>query len=38
MMLPILQSFTKSFDLSYIEVIDVLNDGKAGNVIERRML
>ena len=37
-MLPILQSFTKSFDLSYIEVIDVLNDGKAGNVIERRML
>lgn len=37
-MLPILQSFTKCFDLSYIEVIDVLNDGKAGNVIERRML
>ena len=37
-MLPILQSFKKCFDLSYIEVIDVLNDGKAGNVIERRML
>ena len=37
-MLPILQSFTKCFDLSYIEVIDVFNDGLAGYVIERRML
>lgn len=37
-MFPILQSFTKCFALSYIEVIDVLNDGKADNVIEKRRL
>lgn len=37
-MLPILQPFTECFDISYIEVIDVLSDGKAGKVIETRTL
>lgn len=37
-MLPVLQPFTEYFDISYIEVIDVLNDGKAGKAIETRTL
>lgn len=37
-MLPILQPFTEYFDISYIEVVDVLNDGKAGKAIETRTL
>lgn len=37
-MLPILQAFTDYFDISYIEVVDVLNDGKAGKAIEKRTL
>jgi len=37
-LLPILQPFTECFDISYIEVIDVNNDGKVGKVIETRTL
>lgn len=36
--LPILQPFTECFDISYIEVIDIQNDGKVGKVIETRTL
>lgn len=35
---PVLRPFTECFNISYIEVIDVLNDGKADNVIEARTL
>lgn len=37
-MLPILRPFTECFDISCIEVIDVINDGKNSKVIETRIL
>ncbi|MDE6627234.1 MAG: RES domain-containing protein [Lachnospiraceae bacterium] len=37
-MLPVLRPFTECFDITYIEVIDVLNDGKVSKVIETRKL
>lgn len=36
--IPVLQLFTECFDISCIKVIDVLSDGKVGNVIEARIL
>lgn len=37
-MLPILQPFTDYFNISYVEVIDVLRDSKTGEVIKTRTL